>query len=384
MRLLNIHTLKFREFGDDDVPPYLVSSHRWSDDEASYKDVLKQRNTLSRGFKKIHQFCLFAGQQFKKNAFSPTIRESIWIDTCCINKNSSAEVSESINSMRTWYTRADHCIAYLKDVRPFSAGWDAVYYDFRRSEWFQRGWTLQELLAPTCVVFLTRDWEPIGRRSSRDHTCVVTQNILNRTIQEITHIPEHVLYDFGKCSTMSSESKMAWAADRRTTKSEDMAYCLLGILDVHMPLIYGEGARNAQRRLEEEIRKREVDLQAPQAPHMEVPSLQQDPAGTVSATGSLKAQAGVINEALVHAQEAQRTILYEQNLIDTHREETIDETDLCPVCQRLLYSPVMTACNHTICNSCMEKHADVSLEDPNMTIVSLDEKAQDLDTVLDV
>lgn len=172
----------------------------------------------------------------------------IWIDTCCINQSSSAEISESINSMWVWYAQSVHCIAYLHDVRPLSAGWDAVMFDFRRSECVERGWTLQELLAPTCVIFLTNAYEVFGRKSPDEHDCPVARCSLNNIISEMTSIPENVLCKFEhQRDLISKEVKMAWAANRRTTKPEDSAYSLLGISDVHMPLIYGEGERNARK-----------------------------------------------------------------------------------------------------------------------------------------
>ena len=154
MRLLNIRSLQFQEFSSDDIPPYVITSHRWfPEGEPAYKDVLKAKNTGSRGYKKIEKFCEFV----KNTKDSRWIGcDWIWIDTCCIDKRSSAEVSESINSMFAWYGNACVCLAYLADVRPLSAGEDAVLGDIRQSEWFRRGWTLQELLAPRCVVFLNQ------------------------------------------------------------------------------------------------------------------------------------------------------------------------------------------------------------------------------------
>lgn len=133
-----------------------MTSHRWTDDEATHKDVLKRRNHHTRGFQKVERFCAFArkhaGRESRDNQW-------IWIDTCCIDQKSSAELSESINSMWAWYSQSSHCIAYLKDVRPLASGREAVLFDFRRSEWFERGWTLQELLA-------VRESLPLGGSSS--------------------------------------------------------------------------------------------------------------------------------------------------------------------------------------------------------------------------
>jgi len=259
MRLLNIYTFEFAEFEGDRLPPYRITSHRWTDDEATFKDVLKKKNPNSKGYMKIEGFCQFIREDEERLRKYVT-RELgsckwIWIDAACVDKRSSAEVSESINSMFGWYARAVECFAYLADVPSLSAGRDTVMSKFRRSEWFKRGWTLQELLVPRVVVFLNRDWEVIGHKCGYceySNPCRDAGPLLNDIVAETTGISEDIMFDYRKSARLSVDEKLSWMADRRTTKSEDMAYCLLGIFDVTMPLLYGDGPK-AMEKLERAI-----------------------------------------------------------------------------------------------------------------------------------
>ena len=256
MRLLNIHTLKLQEFEGDEIPPYIVTSHRWGKDEATYKDVLKDKNKHTVGYEKIKQFCKAAKSQYLQGVEPP---EWLWIDTCCINKDSSAEVSESINSMFAWYRNAEYCLAYLRDVEPQIDGYARFLSDFRGSAWFRRGWTLQELLAPKAVLFFSTSWVHISYKISRQlKTAVKVGSLIHPSevcnlLAAIMHVPQDVLMDSEHMHRYSREAKMGWMRNRQTTKAEDMAYCLLGIFDVSMPLIYGEGRSKAERRLHREI-----------------------------------------------------------------------------------------------------------------------------------
>ena len=174
-----------------------------------------------------------------------------WVDTCCINKSTSDELSTAINSMFRWYQRASKCYVYLSDVQvpdevidaqAFRITWEEA---FRRSRWFTRGWTLQELLAPATVEFFSKEGKRLGNRIS-----------LEREIHEITKIPIRVLR--GQSLTkFSVEERMSWAAKHRTTLKEDKVYCLLGIFGVFLSPIYGEGEAYATLRLKEEIQKRQ-------------------------------------------------------------------------------------------------------------------------------
>jgi hypothetical protein len=185
--------------------------------------------------------------------------EWIWIDTCCIDKHSSTELVEAVNSMFKWYKGAYACVAYLQDVRPQKYATGTILLDFCKSSWFTRGWTLQELLAPSLVLFLNQDWEVFGHKAGPDQTSpqlsmTKIQMPLNPWISRITGIEENILHDCKKIKDLPVKDRVRWMKDRKTTRSEDRAYGLLGICDVFMPLIYGEGNK-AFDRLEDVINK---------------------------------------------------------------------------------------------------------------------------------
>ncbi|CZR70205.1 uncharacterized protein PAC_20106 [Phialocephala subalpina] len=235
MRLLNVKTLKFKEFiGEvgDGIPPYAILSHTWGTEEVSYSDHLSHQSESKEGHQKILRCCEVA----ESEGF-----QYVWIDTCCIDKSSSAELSEAINSMFQWYRDAGICYAYLSDVNS-SEDPSKNRSSFRESRWFTRGWTLQELLAPKELVFLGSDWVEIGTKRS-----------LCDTVSDITRISKKALQEC-RWSEYSAAQKMSWAAGRNTTRLEDEAYCLMGLFDVNMPLLYGEG-RKAFSRLQQEILK---------------------------------------------------------------------------------------------------------------------------------
>lgn len=175
MRLLNVCILEFRDFNITSpyvLPPYVIASHRWSSDETTYKRFLAEFVTMP-GRKKVQNFCrLVEGMNFKV-IDSPALAELgfvvktdwLWVDTACIDKTDSVEFSESINSMFRWYCDAAVCCAFLHDVRTMR-DYQGAMLDFIQSEWFTRGWTLQGLLAPKVVVFLTKDWEVLGHKCS--------------------------------------------------------------------------------------------------------------------------------------------------------------------------------------------------------------------------
>lgn len=239
MRLLNIKTLELESFFDKDVPRYAILSHRWGPEELTYEDMRAGPSRAARrkkGFAKVRDFC----DRVRDPA--PGLKcEYVWVDTCCIDKSSSAELSEAINSMFKWYERAVTCFAFLDDVtadgkKPMS-----------KSLWFTRGWTLQELIAPSQVVLYDRDWKGLGDRLS-----------LSRELAKVTGIPASLLSRDPQPVTKiwldsySVAAKMSWASRRVTTRVEDEAYCLMGLFGIHMPLIYGEGSK-AFRRLQEAI-----------------------------------------------------------------------------------------------------------------------------------
>ncbi|KAI0139997.1 HET-domain-containing protein [Hypoxylon sp. NC0597] len=245
MRLLNTSTLELRTFGRD-RPPYAILSHTWTRDEAPFKAFIPRKHFSAsvsrlkkRKYAKVVKSCKVA-------------RESgldwIWIDTCCIDKSSSTELTEAINSMYAWYEASEVCFAYMRDV---SDNDDPVSEDssFARSVWFTRGWTLQELIAPRSVEFYSSNWVRIG--SKWEYAA---------TIEKITGIHRTVLKEpyFSGLKTQRQYSvaqRMSWAANRRTTRPEDLAYSLMGLFNVHMPLLYGEGETKAFIRLQSEIAK---------------------------------------------------------------------------------------------------------------------------------
>ena len=170
----------------------------------------------------------------------------IWIDSCCIDKTSSSELSQAINSMYAWYGASRVCYAYLADVPP---GDDPEYEGsvFRESRWFTRGWTLQELIAPVDVVFLSADWQTIG-----------SKHYLGDVLEETTGIDQDALLHATELDKFSVAQRFSWASKRTTERVEDQAYSLMGIFDINMPTLYGEGER-ALRRLQEEIVRRTPD-----------------------------------------------------------------------------------------------------------------------------
>ena len=247
MRLLNVHTLEFSEFYSD-APKYVIASHMWSaGTEATIKDMRNRRNTDKVGYKKVEGFAKYVQEQIG-------YVEWLWIDSCCVNQASSQELSETLNSMFRWYSKAEVCLVYMADV---SNAKDE--YEFRRSFWFSRAWNLQELLAPHIVVFLSQDWKVIGHKGGDGWTengFQVSKGLsLEPVIATITGIPEYILHDYSRSKGLSVEERLAWYAGRNTHREEDMSYSMLGIFDVAMPLLYGEGAERARKRLLEEISK---------------------------------------------------------------------------------------------------------------------------------
>ena len=242
-RLLNLYdheTLRLEEFVGDNIPPYAILSHTWGAEEVTFQDLVNGTANGKRGYKKI-QFC---GEQARYDGL-----QYFWVDTCCIDKTNNAELSEAINSMFRLYRNATKCYVYLSDVSTTALDasdkhnqipWESA---FRQSRWFTRGWTLQELLASASVEFFSREGEKLSNKKS-----------LERQIREIIGIPVKALRG-SPLSQFSVTERMSWAKTRETTRKEDKAYSLLGIFEVHMPHIYGEGRENAFIRLHEAIEK---------------------------------------------------------------------------------------------------------------------------------
>ncbi|RPD53413.1 HET-domain-containing protein [Lentinus tigrinus ALCF2SS1-7] len=234
MWLLSTEHLKLQYFSGPEAVTggYAALSHVWFGEEQSFQQI---QSLIAGGASlddrrvsdKIRSACRVA----RANGF-----KWIWIDTCCIDKTSSAELSEAINSMFRWYALASICYAYLHDV-------PATYRreTFGSSRWFTRGWTLQELIAPRFLLFMSADWTPLG-----------TKALLAEDIQGITGIDAEVLTFSKDVMAVSVARRMSWASRRQTTRPEDEAYCLMGIFGINMATLYGEGT-DAFRRLQEEI-----------------------------------------------------------------------------------------------------------------------------------
>ncbi|KAJ2993972.1 hypothetical protein NUW58_g1676 [Xylaria curta] len=256
MWLLNtdrLDRLELVEFSEEFTPNYAILSHTWGEEEVTFQDIqaISSRQwprvvsqavstiQAKKGFDKIRKAAALAaahGYHF------------IWADTCCIDKASSAELSEAINSMFRWYKKASICYAYLEDVK-------YGYHDSKgglfhllcqHSRWFTRGWTLQELIAPEDVMFYGGDWGYLGSKAHDEDVRI--------SLSDLTGIDVRVLEGTIQPSEMSIATRMKWASQRETTRLEDVAYCLMGLFDVNMPLLYGEG-KKAFTRLQEEILK---------------------------------------------------------------------------------------------------------------------------------
>lgn len=252
MYLLNTRTKRLSSFFDEQRPTYAILSHTWGAEEVTYQDLHDFHQCASvreesssplssrAGWRKIQACC----GQASIDGF-----EWVWIDTCCIDKSSSAELSEAINSMFAWYRGSKLCYAFLEDVIDATEDIAATDSCFRRSRWFTRGWTLQELLAPRRIRFFNSSWQVMGQLDKGSK--------LTEVVSEITSIPSAFLEGLN-LQKANIAMRMSWASKRVTTRKEDLAYCLLGIFDINMPLLYGEGMK-AFRRLQEEILQRTYD-----------------------------------------------------------------------------------------------------------------------------
>jgi len=240
MRLINVETLCLETVYSPEYP-YVVLSHTWGrdEDELTFQEMLNLEGNMSgttmTRASKIVRCCA----QAKMDGY-----KYVWIDTCCIDKSNSVELYEAINSMYRWYDGAAMCYAYIADMAPG----DPVN-KLATCRWFERGWTLQELLASKIINFFDSNWNCLGSKRS-----------LSSILESATGIPAPFLA--GVASVLNEASiaqRMSWASNRQTTRPEDGAYCLLGIFDVMIPLIYGEGAEAAFLRLQEAIMKKDSD-----------------------------------------------------------------------------------------------------------------------------
>ncbi|KAI0740646.1 heterokaryon incompatibility protein-domain-containing protein [Earliella scabrosa] len=243
MWLLSTNRAELHNFKDHRAVDggYAILSHTWGPNEQTFHEIqvlceqcrTTGENPRDRAPEKIKRSCLLA----ESYGF-----RWIWIDTCCIDKTSSTELSEAINSMFTWYSYAEVCFAYLDDV-PSDCYLHVPDSAFRTARWHTRGWTLQELIAPQVVIFISRDWRRLGDKAH-----------LADLLQQITRVWAIVLRHQFPCTKTSVATRMSWASRRRTTRVEDEAYCLMGLFGINMPTLYGEG-RQAFQRLQHEIIK---------------------------------------------------------------------------------------------------------------------------------
>ncbi|TGO09912.1 hypothetical protein BTUL_0150g00170 [Botrytis tulipae] len=234
MRLLDTkdtENLRVQEFSQRNIPSYAILSHRWEEEEVTFEDIKNGDFKQKKGFAKL-EGCRRRAREDKY--------DWVWVDTCCIDKSSSAELSEAINSMYRWYQESAVCYAYLSDVKEIGS--------LSQSKWFTRGWTLQELIAPYHLMLFNMHWHSLGTKS--EHVV---------EIEHITGISEHVILGDTYPESCNVAQRMSWASERETTREEDMAYCLMGLFSIHMLPIYGEGSENAFLRLQQEILKRTPD-----------------------------------------------------------------------------------------------------------------------------
>jgi hypothetical protein len=223
-------------FGEE-IPPYAILSHTWGsdEDEVTFTGLQDAQSKQRSGYFKL----LFCSTQAAKDKV-----QFFWVDTCCIDKSSSAELSEAINSMFKWYERAEKCYVLLSDVEidepPENSSQANLAKIFQDSRWFQRGWTLQEMLAPRFVEFFSKNGTRLGDKET-----------LLQTLHSTTRIPTLALQGT-PLRQFSVNERMSWMKGRQTKREEDVAYSLLGLLGVHMPLLYGEGRNKALARLRHE------------------------------------------------------------------------------------------------------------------------------------
>jgi hypothetical protein len=215
-------------------PRYAILSHTWEadDQEVKLNDIENRKGTHKTGYKKI-EFCARQAQHDNIEYF--------WVDSCCIDQSSSAELSTAINSMYRWYQNSAKCYIYMADVSANSSSeWESC---FLGSRWFTRGWTLQELIAPRSTEFFSEEGMYLGNKEQ-----------LEDLIQEATGISNQVLQGYPPAQT-SIEERLSWIANRNTKFGEDIVYSVLGFFGIHMLPMYGERAVHAFRRLGQEIEK---------------------------------------------------------------------------------------------------------------------------------
>ena len=232
------------------TPRYAILSHRWEAEEITF-DIIRTIKpsalrkpsfpsipaNLRASAAKIRGACTVAQQQ----GYS-----YIWIDTCCIDKTKSEELRYALNMMFKWYQNAAVCYTYFNDIT-FSTPSEEMFMSNRPdrrgkvSEWFERGWTLQELIAPRQMQFYDKRWKFMGTRSE-----------LAKLVGRVAGINPDYLSGKRGLHDASCAMRMSWMAGRVTQQVEDIAYSLMGIFDVQLDPTYGEGTK-AFIRLQEAI-----------------------------------------------------------------------------------------------------------------------------------
>lgn len=241
MWLIDVQTRRLQEFVGVKTPSYAILSHTWvNGHEVTFQEMVaaagrQPAGSAKTGWDKIDRTC----QQAARDGL-----EYAWVDTCCIDKTSSAELSEAINSMFQWYRRATVCYVFLPDLTlpiPALQAVEKLRAGIEHCRWLTRSWTLQELIAPAHIHFFNRNWELCFTKASAA-----------AVLAEITGIDTGILEHKKDLSAVSVAQKMSWAATRESTRIEDAAYSLMGIFEINMPLLYGEEER-AFLRLQTEI-----------------------------------------------------------------------------------------------------------------------------------
>ncbi len=233
------------EVGGNGLIPHPANGQEIPDeDDTGFRRLVPAPSSHPFEAKAGYQKIAYACGQAEKDGL-----QYLWVDTCCVDRRSGGEMSEAANSIFAWCREAAVCYAYLEDVHysDYTEGYKTWKDHFVNSRWFTRSWTLQELLAPREVVFYASGWRVLGTKSS-----------LVKIIEKVTGIDQLTILDPRLVHNASVARRMSWAAARTTTRKEDIAYSLLGIFGINMPLLYGEGG-NAFLRLQEEIIKRSDD-----------------------------------------------------------------------------------------------------------------------------
>ena len=239
MRLIRATSLEIHEFIGKQIPKYAILSHTWVDGEEIEFRHLRNLQIVN---KSEHNGFYDGGFEKIRRACSRALKDDLsylWVDTCCINKDSSAELSEAINSMYKWYRNSAVCYVYLSDVNRTECGKVVGVEAVEKSRWFTRGWTLQELLAPERLKFFDANWKCLGGLGK------LMSDVCRATKIQRRHLDGR--------EQASVAQKMSWMSERQTTREEDIAYCMLGLFNVNMPLLYGEGEEKAFLRLQQQI-----------------------------------------------------------------------------------------------------------------------------------